>query len=117
MPTGRAAYFTPARPQSALRSARRDLRPLLCQSTLPSVARFHSRPGAPNVLYINFTRGRPSTQWNGAQTDSHSAVAFSSDSDLTTFSDSEQVMIYRIWQRMSEDYAPNIDVTTERPAA
>jgi hypothetical protein len=45
------------------------------------------------------------------------AVAFSTDSDYSTFSDAEQATIKQVWQRVAEDYAPfNIDVTTERPA-
>src|SRR6185436_3923112 len=47
-----------------------------------------------------------------------SAVAFSTDGDLSTFSDAEQLAIKRIWQRVAEDYSPfDVDVTTERPAA
>jgi hypothetical protein len=80
---------------------------------------FHSRPGAPNVLYINFTGETvTNTQWNTVvNRTSIPALAFSTDADFSTFSDSEQVVIKRVWQRMAEDYAPfNIDVTTERPA-
>jgi len=88
-------------------------------SPFPASLVFHSRPGAANVLYINFTGETVSnTQWNLEIARAViPAVAFSTDADLTTFSDAEQVAIKRIWQRMAEDYAPfNIDVTTERPA-
>ncbi len=81
---------------------------------------FHSRPGAPNVLYINFTGESVSnTAWNTYINRAViPAVAFSTDGDYSTFSDAEQLAIKSIWQRMSEDYAPfNIDVTTERPAS
>lgn len=87
-------------------------------SPFPSHLIFHSRPGAPNVLYVNFAGETVSnTEWNTSLgRTSIPAVPFSSDSDYTTFSDAEQVAIKRIWQRMAEDYAPfNIDVTTERP--
>ncbi len=88
-------------------------------SPFPANLKFHSRPGAPNVLFINFSGESVSgTAWNtslGRTT--IPAVAFSTDADYTTFSDAEQLVIKRIWQRMVEDYAPfNIDVTTERPA-
>lgn len=88
-------------------------------SPFPASLRFHSRPGAANVLFINFSGETVSgTAWNtslGRTT--IPAVAFSTDADYTTFSDAEQVAIKRIWQRMAKDYAPfNIDVTTERPA-
>lgn len=88
-------------------------------SPFPSSLIFHSRPGAPNVLYLNFTGETVTgTAWNTSLgRASIPAVAFSTDSDFSTFSDSEQQAIKRIWQRVAEDYAPfNIDVTTERPA-
>ncbi len=85
----------------------------------PASLKFHSRPGAPNVLYLNFTgENVTGTAWNNSLgRTTIPAVAFSSDADFSTFSDSEQQVIKRVWQRMAEDYAPfNIDVTTERPA-
>lgn len=80
---------------------------------------FHSKPGAPNVIYLNFTGETVTgTAWNNSlNRTSIPAVAFSIDSDFATFSDAEQTAIRRIWQRIAEDYAPfNVDVTTERPA-
>jgi len=88
-------------------------------SPFPANLIFHSRPGAPNVLYLNFAgEAVTNTQWNTEVSRAIiPAVAFSSDGDLSTFSDAEQLAIKRIWQRVAEDYAPfNIDVTTERPA-
>src|SRR5262245_160693 len=87
-------------------------------SPFPANLIFHSRPGSANVLYINFAgENVTNTAWN---TDLGRAVipavAFSTDTDPTTFSDAEQVAIKKIWQRMAEDYSPfDIDVTTERP--
>jgi hypothetical protein len=89
-------------------------------SPFPASLVFHSKPGAPNVLYLNFTGETvTNTDWNTvADRAVIPAVAFSTDSDLTTFSDAEQSAIRRIWQRVAEDYAPfNVDVTTERPGA
>jgi hypothetical protein len=88
-------------------------------SPFPASLVFHSRPGAANVLYLNFEgENVTNTEWNTYLERSEiPALAFSSDSDYSTYSDSEQVAIKRIWQRIAEDYAPfNIDVTTERPA-
>ncbi len=88
-------------------------------SPFPAGLKFHSRPGAPNVLFINFSGETvANTAWNTEINRTQiPAVAFSTDADRTTFSDAEQLAIKRIWQRMAEDYAPfNIDVTTERPA-
>ncbi|MCU0748473.1 MAG: M12 family metallo-peptidase [Akkermansiaceae bacterium] len=88
-------------------------------SPFPASLIFHSRPGAPNVLYINFSgENVTGTAWNTEiSRTSIPTVAFSTDADLANFSDAEQIVIKRIWQRMAEDFAPfNIDVTTERPA-
>jgi hypothetical protein len=88
-------------------------------SPFPANLIFHSKPGAPNVIYLNFNGETvQNTAWNTSLGRSViTAVAYSSDSDRTTFSDSEQVSIRRIWQRVAEDYAAfNVDVTTERPA-
>jgi hypothetical protein len=84
----------------------------------PAALLFHSRPGAPNVLYLNFAGETVSnTQWNtGLNRLTIPALAFSTDTDRATFSDTEQVAVKRIWQRVAEDYAPfDVDVTTERP--
>jgi hypothetical protein len=84
----------------------------------PTSLLFHSRPGAPNVLYLNFTGETiTGTAWNNSLGRTEiPAVAFSTDSDFSTFSDAEQQAIKRIWERVSEDYAPfDVDVTTERP--
>jgi List-Bact-rpt repeat protein/metallopeptidase family M12-like protein len=89
-------------------------------SPFPAGLKFHSRPGAPNVLFLNFSGENVSnTSWNTSLGRTLiPAVAFSTDSDFSMFSDAEQAAIKRIWQRVAEDYAPfNIDVTTDRPAS
>jgi hypothetical protein len=86
---------------------------------LPDSLVFHSRPGAPNVLYLNFCGEAVSgTEWNDELGRWEIvALPFSTDSDVATFSDSEQLVIKRVWQRVAEDYAPfDVDVTTERPS-
>ena len=88
-------------------------------SPFPASLVFHSRPGSPNTLFINFAgESVTGTQWNlDLPRTVIPARAFSTDVDESNFSDSEQLAIKRIWQRVSEDYAPfDIDVTTERPA-
>lgn len=97
--------------------------PVLSSATVPvtpfpATLIFHSKPGAPNVLFINFNGETvTNTQWNtDVGRTEITAAGFSSDADDTTFSDAEQAAIKRIWQRIAEDYAPfDIDVTTERP--
>ncbi len=86
---------------------------------LPPALFFHSKPGSANILFLNFSGETVSnTSWNTSLgRTSVPAVPFSTDGDYTTFNDSEQLAIKRIWQRVSEDYSPfDIDVTTERPA-
>ncbi|MES2475368.1 MAG: M12 family metallo-peptidase [Verrucomicrobiota bacterium] len=89
-------------------------------SPFPDHLVFNSRPGAPNVIYLNFSgEDVTATQWNTTLARSViPALPFSSDTDITTFSDSEQTAIKRVWQRVAEDYALfDVNVTTERPAS
>jgi hypothetical protein len=89
-------------------------------SPFPAGLIFHSKPGAPNVIYLNFSGATiTNTAWNTSENrTSFQATAFSTDSDFTSFSDAEQAAIKRIWERVSEDYAPfNVDVTTEPPSS
>ncbi len=82
------------------------------------VPAFSSRPGSPYKLLLDFDGHVVSgTYWNSKnQGNPIHAPAYSRDSDLTTFSGSEQVAIQEIWQRVAEDFAPfNLDVTTIDP--
>ncbi|MFO1477592.1 MAG: M12 family metallo-peptidase [Verrucomicrobiota bacterium] len=84
----------------------------------PSGLVFHSRPGSANRIFLNFTgKTVTGTAWNSSLgRSSIPAVAFSLDSDFTTFSDAEQQAIKYVWLRVAEDYAPfDVDVTTEPP--
>ncbi len=84
----------------------------------PASLVFHSKPGAPNVLYLNFCGETVSnTAWNTSlDRTTIPAVAFTKDADFATFSSNDQAAIKSIWQRVAEDFAPfNVDVTTERP--
>lgn len=86
----------------------------------PDSLKFHSRPGAPNVIYLNFSGETvTNTQWNTDLGRAEiPALPFSMDTDFSTFSESEQAVIRAVWQRVAEDYAPfDVDVTTERPAS
>jgi hypothetical protein len=88
-------------------------------SPFPAGLKFHSRPGAPNIIYLDLDGETVTgTAWNSSLgRTSIPAVPFSTDSDYSTYSDTEQTAIKRIWERVAEDYAPfNVDVTTERPA-
>ena len=89
-------------------------------SPFPTHLHFHSKPASTYILYLDFDgESVTGTGWNNSLgRDPIPALAFSTDGDYGTFSDSEQANIKSIWQRVAEDYAPfDIDVTTERPAS
>jgi hypothetical protein len=83
--------------------------------TLANVFKLHSRPGAANVVYIDFNGHVFSgTAWGSGAT--LSGVAYDLDGNPAIFSDTERRKIVDIWHRVAEDLAPfNIDVTTEEP--
>ena len=77
----------------------------------------HSRPGAPNVVYLDFDGHTiTGTAWNSSVATLY-AKAFDLDGKTATFSDAERAAIAEIWHRVAEDFAPfDIDVTTEAPS-
>ena len=88
-------------------------------SPFPTSLKFHSRPGSTKIIYLDFGGGViNNTHW-GEPTGGWNCKPFDIDSpaDLNNFSINEQIQIYRIWERVSQDFAPfDVDVTTERPA-
>ncbi|MGB5764622.1 MAG: PKD domain-containing protein, partial [Sedimenticolaceae bacterium] len=78
----------------------------------------HSRPGSPNVVFLDFDGlVITGTSWNGA-TDPLEAKPFDLDGNPGDFSPGERAAIAEIWHRLAEDLAPfDIDVTTEEPAS
>lgn len=85
-------------------------------TTLDDAFRLHSRPGAPNTVFIDFDgHVFTATAWGSG---SFYGVPFDIDGDNATFNDTERGRIADIWHRIAEDLAPyNIDVTTEEPAS
>jgi Metallo-peptidase family M12B Reprolysin-like len=84
----------------------------------PDPLKYHSRPGAANVIFLDFDGHIiTDTAWNSSLGRTQIvARAFSSDGDPDTYSDTEQAVIKRVWQRVAEDFAPfHVDVTTEEP--
>lgn len=80
----------------------------------------HSKPGAENIVYVNFVGFEFSgTAWNDySGVNNYQATPYDTDGDGANFSTSERTAIGEIWQRIAEDYAPfDIDVTTEAPPA
>jgi len=77
----------------------------------------HSRPGAANVVYLDFDGHLipASTAWTDIDLD---AVPYDTDSNPGSFSAAELASIAEIWRRIAEDFAPfDVDVTTEEPAS
>jgi hypothetical protein len=76
----------------------------------------HSRPGASNILYLDFDGHLipASTAWTDI--DLH-AKPYDLDGNPGTFSDAELANIAEIWRRIAEDYASfEVDITTQAPA-
>lgn len=74
----------------------------------------HSDPGQTNKIYLDFDGGTYHPGPDNAETDTSSVL--SNTVNIAAFSGGSESM-YRIWQRVAEDWAPfNVDVTTERPA-
>ncbi|WP_370480310.1 PKD domain-containing protein [Tamlana flava] len=95
--------------------------PVVSQAISASdVFMLHSRPGAPNTLYLDFDgmviSGKRWNDANGVST--YYARPYDSDGDESSFSDAEHNYIASIWQQVSDDFAAfNIDVTTEEPSS
>lgn len=83
-------------------------------AVLADAFKLHSRPGAPNVVFIDFDgHVFTATAWGA---DTFSGVAYDLDGNTANFNDTERGRIIDIWHRVAEDLAPfNIDVTTEAP--
>jgi hypothetical protein len=117
-------YVCPALPRRPAAAVSETAEPVTVAASVPvspfpASLKFHSRPGAPNVIFLDFDgHVVTGTAWNSSEgRDPFTAVAFSTDGDYANYSDAEQAAIKRIWQRVAEDYAPfNVDVTTEQPA-
>src|SRR5262245_50645851 len=81
----------------------------------PAVPAYSSLPGAKATLYLDFG-GDYEAQW-GSWTNI-TTPAFNTDSDPTTFSQSELNAIHDVWSYVAEDYAPfNVNVTTVDPGS
>ncbi|MEN9840775.1 MAG: hypothetical protein RL376_575, partial [Verrucomicrobiota bacterium] len=118
-PTGQAAAIAPAPipAADAAAPAAATAEPVAMAAAVPIATPpiRHSRPGAPNVLYLDFNGMTiTGTRWNSDNgVASYVAKPYDTDGNPTTFSDYEQEEILKIWARVAEDYAPfNVDVTT-----
>ncbi len=85
------------------------------------VFQLHSRPGASNVVFLDFDGHtiEPSSGWTITTLQALPFDPSHNDNPVTVanFSQDELNRITEIWYRISEDFASfNIDVTTEEPA-
>ena len=80
--------------------------------------KLHSKPGASNVIYLDFNGHTiTGTAWNTSSS-SIQARPFDSDGNSASFSSAELAQIAEMWHRIAEDYLPfDVDVTTEEPAS
>jgi PKD repeat protein len=90
--------------------------PQLSASAAEDAFFLHSRPGAPNTLYLDFDgHSFSDTAWGSGTIH---AKPFDTDGDPSSFSSGERAAIAEIWHRVAEDFAPfDINVTTEEPAS
>ena len=89
-------------------------------SPFPTSLEFESKPGSSNVIFLDFDgHVVTGTDWNATSgVTSYNALPFSTDTNTVYYSDAEQAIIKRVWQRVAEDYAPfDVNVTTKSPAA
>jgi hypothetical protein len=86
---------------------------------LDEVFNLHSRPGAPNTVFLDFDGHVISgTAWNASGASVYYAAPYDLDGDPLSFNDTERARIAEIWHRVAEDLAPfDINVTTEEPAS
>ena len=79
----------------------------------------HSNPGASHTIYLDFDGHTTSgTAWNSNFNggSNFTTPAYNPDG-ISGFSNSELTSIQKVWQRVTEDFAPfDVDVTTEEPA-
>ncbi|MEZ5536068.1 MAG: Ig-like domain-containing protein [Thiolinea sp.] len=78
----------------------------------------HSKPGATNVIYLDFDgHVITNTAWN-SEFSTLNALPYDLDNNPGDFNSTEVAYMAEIWRRIAEDYAPfDVDVTTEKPVA
>ena len=85
-------------------------------TTLDDAFLLHSRPGAPNRVFLDFDGHTFSnTAWGSG---TFQGKPYDLDGNPGSFNATERGRIIDIWHRVAEDLAPfDIDVTTEQPAS
>ena len=114
-----ASLIADATPASTVPAATAATSGLISNIPISAPPPLHSKPGAPNVIYLNFSGQVVSgTAWNVGHAARYPCQPFDMDHDIRTFSPAEQQVILDIWERVAEHYRPfNVDVTTVKPAS
>lgn len=79
----------------------------------------NSNPGADHTIYLDFDgHTTTGTIWNNEYGSSIVTPRYDTDGDTSNFSTTELENIWRIWQRVSEDFSPfEVNVTTSQPSS
>lgn len=89
--------------------------------TTADAFKLNSKPGAPNVLYLDFDGHLiANTAWNAVYGGglAYDALPYDIDGNPASFSATELQNVINVWRRVAEDYAPfNVNVTTQPPAS
>jgi hypothetical protein len=83
------------------------------------VFNLNSNADANHIIYLDFDgHTTTGTAWNNQYGNSIVTPAFDTDGNTSSFSNDELETIWRIWQRVSEDFSPfNVNVTTQAPSS
>ncbi|NEP50707.1 MAG: hypothetical protein F6K65_18630 [Moorea sp. SIO3C2] len=78
----------------------------------------NSNPDADHVIYLDFDgHTTTNTLWNQNFGNSIVTPAYDTDGDTSNFYTAETETIWRIWQRVAEDFSPfDVNVTTAQPS-
>ncbi len=85
--------------------------------TATDIFTLHSKPGASNVVHLNFEGFNVTgSRWNSDKKETFYMLPYDSDGNSESFSNQEIKDMAAIWHRVAEDYAPfDVDITTEAP--
>lgn len=118
---GSVLYVDPAPTEAAAASTPPVAAASPVAITTADAFKLHSKPGATNVLYLDFDGHLiTGTSWNAVYGGglAYDALPYDIDGNPAAFSATELQNVINVWRRVAEDYAPfNVDVTTQAPAS
>ncbi len=95
-----------------------DEGPVEAALTNADTFKLHSKPGSRYTIFMDFDGGiTEGTAWNNSTgIETLIDIAYTRNSDSSSFTNSELSEIRNLWKLVAEDYAPfDVDVTTEDP--